>query len=672
MAALFGNINEFDAYTDQNWDEYIERLEHYFVANEVEEAEKKRAILLTNVLNFTNESSKAHKKGSQYLTGLRKLSEHCEFGAFLNDALRDRFVCGLSSLVIQRKLLSEADLTLKKALDVALSMEMAAEEAKRLAGDGPERDHGCNKMSIECFRCGKPNHVADACFHKKSRCHNCHEVGHLVKQCPRKNGQRQNTTSKHKKSDDLSVGKVVKKNSRVNKVAAQESDDSGDVSEGDVSDEWPIYTMKAEGREEIKVKVSINTYPIEMELDTGSSVSLIPEKLFESKFKESMPLKRSSVTLRTFTGERVPVLGEAEVQVGYESQRMKLPLLVVKGEGPPLLGRNWLAKLRLNWSVIHYTTKVKTPSLEELSKSYSVFNGKLGTVKGITASLKVKDTCQPKFFKPRPVPFALKDKIADELFRLEKEGVLEKVDSSEWATPIVPVLKPDNTVRICGDYKVTINPILDVPEYPLPTAEEIFSKLNGGQKFSKLDLSHAYQQVLLDEESRKLVTINTHLGLYRYTRLPFGVAAAPAIFQKTMDEILQGIGGVGYILDDILVTGKDDTEHRQNLELTLQRLDDFGIKLKESKCSFMQDEVEYFAFVVNKEGIHPSPKKVEAMLKLEDPNNKKELQSWLGIVNYYRKFIPNMSTMVQPLTDLLANNVEWVWTEECANACQLV
>ncbi|XP_028413965.1 uncharacterized protein K02A2.6-like [Dendronephthya gigantea] len=205
-----------------------------------------------------------------------------------------------------------------------------------------------------------------------------------------------------------------------------------------------------------------------MELDTGSSVSLIPEKLFESKLKESMPLKRSSVTLRTFTGERVPVLGEAEV---------------------------------------------KTPSLEELSKSYSVFNGKLGTVKGITASLKVKDNCQPKFFKLRPVPFALKDKIADELFRLEKERVLEKVDSSEWATPIVPVLKPDNTVRICGDYKVTINPILDVPEYPLPTAEEIFSKLNGGQKFSKLDLSHAYQQVLLDEESCKLLTINTHLGL---------------------------------------------------------------------------------------------------------------------------------------------------------------
>ena len=128
------------------------------------------------------------------------------------------------------------------------------------------------------------------------------------------------------------------------------------------------------------------------------------------------------------------------------------------------------------------------------------------------------------------MPFALKDKIADELLRLEKEGVLEKVDSAEWATPIVPVLKPDNTVRICGDYKVTINPILDVPAYPLPTAEEIFSKLNGGQKFSKLDLSHAYQQVLLDEESPSwlpLIRISDYtdihdcLLVYRQPRLFF-------------------------------------------------------------------------------------------------------------------------------------------------------
>ena len=93
---------------------------------------------------------------------------------------------------------------------------------------------------------------------------------------------------------------------------------------------------------------------------------------------------------------------------------------------------------------------------------------------------------------------------------------------------------PDGSVRICCDYKVTINPVLDVPEHPMPTADDLLTQLNGGEKFTKLDLSSSYQQVLLDEESRKYVTINTHLGLFRYTRLPFGVASSPAIFQSSM------------------------------------------------------------------------------------------------------------------------------------------
>ena len=108
--------------------------------------------------------------------------------------------------------------------------------------------------------------------------------------------------------------------------------------------------------------------------------------------------------------------------------------------------------------------------------------------------------------------------------------MLKKVESSDWATPIVPVLKPDGIVRICGDFKLTLNQYLDVSEYPMPIPEELFIKLNGGDKFTKLDRSNAYQQVVLDEESQPCVTITTHLGLYRYTRRPFGIAAAPAIF----------------------------------------------------------------------------------------------------------------------------------------------
>lgn len=218
-------------------------------------------------------------------------------------------------------------------------------------------------------------------------------------------------------------------------------------------------------------------------------------------------------------------------------------------------------------------------------------------------------------------------------------------------------MKADGSVRICGDFKVTVNPYLDIPEYPFPTSDELFTKLNGGQKFSKLDLSQAYNQIVLDKDSRKHVTINTHQGLYRYTRLPFGIASAPAIFQRTMDTILQGLNKVGYILDDILITGANDSEHKQILEATLQRLDDYGVKLQKSKCQFMQDQVDYFAFIVSKEGIKPSPKKLAAINKLEDPKSRKELQIWLGIVNYYRKFVQNMSTISGPLTHLLSQDV---------------
>ena len=205
------------------------------------------------------------------------------------------------------------------------------------------------------------------------------------------------------------------------------------------------------------------------------------------------------------------------------------------------------------------------------TKYASLFDGGLGTVKGDTAHLKLKENAILQFFKPRPVPFALKEKIVEEIKQLESLGVLEKVDFSDWATPIVPVLKPDGTVRICRDYKVIINPVLDVPEYPMPTAKKLFTQLNGGEKFTKLDLSSAYQQVLLDEESRQYVTINTHLGLL------FGVAASPAIFQKTVNTTISCLNGIGDILDDLIVTGSNNVEHLCNLEGTLKRLDSTGV-----------------------------------------------------------------------------------------------
>ena len=170
-----------------------------------------------------------------------------------------------------------------------------------------------------------------------------------------------------------------------------------------------------------------------------------------------------------------------------------------------------------------------------------MFKEELGEARGITAKLHVNDNVKPCFYRARAVPHALKAKVEQALQQLMDLKVIEPVSMSDWAAPIVPVLKPDGSIRICGDYKITINKAAKQDVYPLPRVEDLFATLAGGKSFTKLDLAHAYTQIPLDESSKQYVTITTHKGLFRYNRLPFGVSAAPSIFQRIMEGLLQGI-----------------------------------------------------------------------------------------------------------------------------------
>ena len=162
-----------------------------------------------------------------------------------------------------------------------------------------------------------------------------------------------------------------------------------------------------------------------------------------------------------------------------------------------------------------------------LDNHTAVFQDELETVQGVTAKFYINPDVQPKFFNAHPVPYALQSKVEDELTRLESVGIIKPVKFSRWAAPIVPVVKSDGTIRICSDYKVTINRAAKTDTYPLPKIEDLFASLSGGKLFSKVDLASAYQQILLDEESKEYTTINTPKGLFCYNHLPFGVALAP-------------------------------------------------------------------------------------------------------------------------------------------------
>ena len=322
-----------------------------------------------------------------------------------------------------------------------------------------------------------------------------------------------------------------------------------------------IKTINCVHTDVIKLDTKLNGAPVCMELDTGASVSLVSERVWREKLK-AMRLEPPSLRLKTYTCEPLKLLGQAHVQVTYENQSASLPIFVASGDGPSLFGRNWLNTIRLNWGEIK---KIRC-GLDDLMEKYAeVFRDELGMVQDYTVKLTLKQNAKPKFFRPRAVPYAIKGTIEKDLERLEKLGVITKVSQSEWAAPIVAVPKADGSVRICGDYKVTLNPELEIDHYPLPTPKDLFATLAGWKAFSKLDLSHAYQQVLLDQDCRKYVTINTHRDLYQYNRLPFGVAFSTCHFQQLMEIVLQGAKGVVCYLDDILVTGASEQEHLQNV-----------------------------------------------------------------------------------------------------------
>ena len=419
------------------------------------------------------------------------------------------------------------------------------------------------------------------------------------------------------------------------------------------------------------LKVYLDEVPIEMLLDTGAALSIINTETFRriQQHSSTASLRPSQARLQTYTGQPIPVLGAAEFTVRYGTTEASLSAQVVDGAGPNLLGRDWLNRLGVtpgHVNLVEHDTKLK----EVLDRHADVFDGGLGCLKDVQIDLTMDEKVKPKFFKPRTVPFVWKAKVEEELTRLEQQGIISPVKHSQWAAPIVPVPKKDGSVRICGDFKVTVNQASLTEQYPLPRAEDLFADLSGGKYFTKLDLSNAYLQLPLSNAAKKYVTINTHKGLFQYNRLPFGIASAPAIFQRTMETLLRGQAGVSVYVDDILVTGATVEEHLRNLDAVLGILENAGLRLNKSKCFFLRSRIEYLGHIIDGDGLHPTDEKVTALKEAPPPTNLTELRSFLGIVNYYAKFLPNLATTLTPLYRLLHKNTRWVWTDQQERAFQ--
>lgn len=427
-----------------------------------------------------------------------------------------------------------------------------------------------------------------------------------------------------------------------------------------------IQTVKAlafgqnfESGSDFGVYVCINGVHLRMELDTGAEVSIVPQTVWKQLGRpELQPAPR----LRAYGGTYRDIMGQTEVDVEYRGQVQRLPLAILETDkAVSLFGQPWIRAF--NAINLHAVSEV--PGLQSLLKEYEdLFEShKIGTIRGQKAHLYFKENAQFRLHKARPLPFALKPRVETELERLVSIGVLTLVDKAEFATtPLVAVLKPNNSVRLCGDFKVSLNPQLSVQQYPLPTMADVLQTAAGGAHFSKLDLADAYLQVELDDDSRRYVVFTTHKGLFQINRLAFGLAAAPAIFQSIMEQILLPMPRAQPYLDDILLSGSTDEEHLSSLRNCFEQLRKAGIKLKRDKCKFFQKAVEHLGHVIDASGVRPSPRITEVILKAPPQTDIKSLESWLCTAQYYAQFIGGFSTITGPLNDIRKSGVEFKWT----------
>uniref|UniRef100_A0A5S6QB45 RNA-directed DNA polymerase n=1 Tax=Trichuris muris TaxID=70415 RepID=A0A5S6QB45_TRIMR len=210
--------------------------------------------------------------------------------------------------------------------------------------------------------------------------------------------------------------------------------------------------------------------------------------------------------------------------------------------------------------------------------------------------------------------------------------------------------------------------MLELHQYPLPTPEELFTVLNGGRLFSKLDFADAYLQVEVEDNSKELLTINTHRGLYRYNRLPFGVKSAPGIFQQIMDTMIAGLNGTVAYLDDVLRVGRTLEEHNRNLKAVLNRVMEFGFRIRPEKCQIGVKEIRYLGYIVNEHGRRPDPEKIAAIQRMPPPFDVQSLRSFLGMLSYYGVFVKQMRELRAPLDELLKKGASFIWSSECQAA----
>ena len=613
-----GDAAAAPAQPQETHDDVLRKFDRYFIP----------------MVNVIHERAKFHQRMQQpdesveaYIRALHEAAELCDYKGQKEEQLRDQLVVGISDKTTSEKLQLEENLSLEKAVEICRTREQVKTQMQAQSASasldfmkkGPRKKNFSHKKknpqqpsSDRCRNCGL-EHRSKTCPAKDKKCIKCKKVGHFRAVCP----------NKQRSTDE---------------VEQEVTDDDNSFFLGEVD------CARIQSKPWVKY-FEILGITIPLKIDCGADLTCIPKADY-LKFKPRPKLKPVDFPLNS-PGGRVNSMGQFTATTTYKGTNYKFQAIVLTDSSSRLLSKDVAEAM----GIIKYVEEVR----------HDVF-GDFGLLKGEPVRIRLKPDAQPyNLATPRRISAPLLNPLKKELERMMENGIISPItEPTAWCSPIVVVMKPNGKLRICVDYK-KLNHSVMRELFIMPTVDEISAQLAGSTVFSALDCSSSFWQLPIHTDDRALTCFITAYGRFVMNRLPFGLNSSTEILQRRLTEMLEGIPGVIIDVDDILIHAKSLEEHDKRLDQVLSRIRESGLKLNKKKCKFRQSTIKYLGQIFSAEGMKPDPSKVEAIKQLAPPQNVTEVRRFCGMVNYLGRYTPNLSSILQPVHDLMKSDVEFVW-----------
>lgn len=613
---------------------------------------------------------------AQFVTRLRQYLDGCEFQD-PDTQICDQVIQECRSDQLRRKLLERGDtLNLQETLKIAATFEAVADQTKAMgatAAVSRVQTPQSTSTKGECYRCGASGHYGRSpqCPARGKTCRKCGGADHFAKKCRARKAKAnmgEKDPESKSKEEDPGRQKQSRRPDRNSKVR-------GVITEDDSDSEVKIFMTRKVTGSENKIPVSVGGVKVEMIVDSGSDMNIIDNDLWRQLKNQKMKYCSSKCEKKLYAYTADTPLDtvdcfEAEIQAGDRS--VEAEFVVIKQKGEALLSGSTATKLgvlKIGLNIQNIVSESDGENADLLTDFKPLFTG-FGKLQGREVKLTVDPEVKPVAQPLRRTPFGLREKVAKKIQELVDKDIIEPVEKpTPWVSPLVIVPKPNNDIRLCVDLR-RVNEAVLRERHPIPTVDEILQDMSESRVFSKLDLKMGYHQLELHPDSRDITTFVAHCGLYRFKRLVMGINAASEIYQHEIQQVVQGIPGVVNLSDDIMVHGPDKEEHDRRLRLTLQRLQEAGLTLNGQKCLFRKAEIEFLGHKLTAKGVDPARSKVEAILNAREPETATEVRSFLGLVNFCSRFIPNHATLSDPLRKLTRKDEKFVFGPEQKAAFQ--